>query len=205
MARTIAILVAAILLVAAVHGGKAADSGFFSGAGKPQTAAPAGGTPAVIPTSPTLADLEAAENSLAELWTRLPYTTRHVMFVSRPAGSFGGYEQRPSNAFAPGEKLLTYLETVGYGWKTLGAGLFGFGVTTDFEILKPDGKVLGGQKAFQKVDLTSHYRNREFFVSLTLTIDDIAPGDYGLAYTLHDNVGGRTTRVEQPFTIKASG
>ena len=40
---------------------------------------------------------------------------------------------------------------------------------------------------------------------LTLTIDDIAPGDYVLAYTLHDNVGGRTARVEQPFTIKASG
>ena len=35
-------------------------------------------------------------------------------------------------------------------------------------------------------------------------IDGIKPGDYVLAYTLHDNVGSRTTRVQQPFTIKAA-
>jgi hypothetical protein len=63
--------------------------------------------------------------------------------------------------------------------------------------------VLGGQKAFQTVELTSHYKNREFFVSLTLTLNGVAPGDYLLAYTLHDTVSGQTTRVEQPFTIKS--
>jgi hypothetical protein len=219
MTRTAAMLSAAILLAATAGGVKAAESGFFAGSGKTQTdktqadkiqsaaaqpAAPSAGGTTGSPATPTLADLDARDNELAELWTRLPYTARHVMFVSRRAGLYGDYEQRPSSVFAPGEKLLTYLEPVGYSWKALAGGVFGLGVTTDFEILARDGKVLAGQRAFQKIDLTSHYRNREFFVNLTLTIDGIAPGDYVLAYTLHDNVGGRTTRVEQPFTITAS-
>jgi hypothetical protein len=196
MARTFAILVVAVLFAATVRGGQAAE-GFFSGDAKAQAAASTSG-------APTLADLDAAEKALADLWTRLPFTTRHVMFVTRKADLLGDYEQRPSNVFTRGEPLLTYLEPVGYGWKPLESGIFGFGVTTDFEVLTADGKVLGGQKAFQKVDLTSHVREVGLFVNLTLTIDGVGPGNYVLAYTLHDNVSGRTTRVEQPFTIKAS-
>ncbi len=64
------------------------------------------------------------------------------MFVTRKADLLGDYEQRPSNVFAIGEPLFTYLEPVGYGWKTLDSGLFGFGVTTDFEILTRDDEVL---------------------------------------------------------------
>ena len=157
-----------------------------------------------VAAPPTLAEIEAAENSLADLWSLLPYTARHVMFVSRKAGMYGDYELRSSNVFAPGEKLLTYLEPVGYAWKTLGPNSYGFGVTADFEIFTRSGKVLAGQKGFQKVDLTSHYRNREFFLSLTLSIDGLDPGDYVLAYTLHDNVSGQSTRLEQPFTVRSS-
>jgi hypothetical protein len=184
-------LAAALLLA---NSASAADGGFFTGSGKVQS---------TTSTNAQFADLEAAETALAELWTRLPYSARHVMFVASKAELFGGYAQRPTSTFAPGEKLLTYLEPVGYDWKPLGGGLFTFGVTTDFEILTRDGKVLGGQRAFQTLDLTSHYKNREFFVSLTLTIDGIEPGDYILAYTIHDKVSGKNARVEQPFSIKA--
>jgi hypothetical protein len=192
MTRLLAAL--AIALLAALPGQtlQAADNSFFSG-----TPAPAAPTPA----KPD--DLAAAENALAAVWARLPYGTRHAMFVSRRADLYGGYEKRPSTTFAPGEKLLTYLETIGYGWKALDDGLFEFGVTTDFELLTAGGKVLGGQRAFQKVTLKSHFHNREFFVSLTLSVDGIGPGDYVVAYTLHDAVTEKTTRVEQPFTIKA--
>jgi len=192
-------LFGAAFVLAAVQTADAADGGFFSGASKTQPAA----APTAAAPSPTLADLEASEAALADLWVHLPYTARHVMFVSRNANVYGDYEQRPP-VFTPGEKLVTYLEPVGYGWKPVGDGVFGFGVTTDFEILRPDGKILAGQRAFQKADLKSHYQNREFFVSLTLTIDGITPGDYIVAYTLHDHVSGRTARIEQPFTVKAA-
>jgi len=194
MLQKILPIAAVFVVLASLQDAQAVDSSFFS-SDKTQ---PAG-------AAPTLADLETDENAIADLWSRLPYTARHVMFTSHKAELYGGYDQRTSNVFAKGEKLLTYLEPVGYGWKALDGGLLTFGVTTDFEILTPTGKVLAGQRAFQKVDLVSHYKNREFFVSLTLTIDGIEPGDYVLAYTLHDNVSGKATRVEQPFTIKTSG
>lgn len=193
--RSMAALAAAFL-AGAVSCAQAAEGGFFSAPGKP--AAPA------IGGNATLADLEAAENALADLWTRLPFTARHVMFVSRKSEAYGGYDQRPSSVFAPGEPLVTYLEPIGYGWKSLGQDRYTFGITTDVEVRTTGGKIVGGQKGFQEMDLESHYRNREFFLTSTLTLNGIEPGDYIVAYTLHDHAGGRTTTVEQPFTIKAA-
>ena len=68
--------------------------------------APASGSSA--PGGPaTLADLEAQENATAAVWERLPFSTRHAMFVVRKASAYGDYDARPSNVFAPGEKLLS--------------------------------------------------------------------------------------------------
>jgi hypothetical protein len=80
-----------------------------------------------------------------------------------------------------------------------------FGITTDLELATRSGKVLADQKGFQTVTLESRYRTREFFATLTLSLDGIEPGDYVLSYTVHDAVGGRAARVDQPFTIKAGG
>jgi hypothetical protein len=199
MTKTTAILTAALLMLAPQLG-QAADGSFFSNNAKTQSGALA----KAIATPAEPADIEAAENALADLWARAPYATRHVTFVGRKAELYGDYDPRASNVFSPGEKLITYIEPIGYGWRPLGANTYEFGVTTDFEILTRGGKVLGGQKAFQEVNLKSHYRNREFFLTLTLNIDAIDPGDYVLAYTLHDTVTTKTTRVEQPFSIRAS-
>ncbi|GJE60524.1 hypothetical protein [Methylobacterium trifolii] len=158
--------------------------------------------PAAAAGPATLADLEAQERATADLWARLPYGTRHAMFVTRKAEMYGDYEARPSNVFASGEKLLTYVEPVGYAWKPVGSDTYRFGVTVDFEVLSKDGKVLGGQKALLNQDLSSHYKNREFFLSIAMSLDGISPGDYVLAYTLRDNGGSANTRFEQPFTIK---
>lgn len=153
------------------------------------------------PATATVADLEAQENATAAVWERLPFSTRHVMFVTRKANAYGDYEARSSNVFPPGEKLLTYLEPLGYGWAAKGDG-YRIGVSIDFEVLSSTGKVLGGQKEILKQEFESHYRNREFYLNSTMDIDGATAGDYVLAYTLHDLANGRTTRVEQPFTIK---
>lgn len=187
--RRVAPALFAFAILAGPGPARAVQSGFFSGD---------------APAAPSLADFDAAEGRLADLWETLPYTTRHAMFVSKPADFFGGYERRPTNVFAPGETLRGYVEPVGFHHKRLDDGRLSFGVTTDFEILSHDGKILGGQKAFKSTDLVGHVRNREFFVDLTLTLDGLAPGDYVVAYTLHDHVGGASTRFELPFTIKAT-
>jgi Tfp pilus assembly protein PilF len=155
------------------------------------------------PSGPaTLADLEAQEKATAAVWERLPFSTRHAMFVTRKANAYGDYDARPSNVFAPGEKLLSYMEPVGYAYAAEGNGLR-FGVSIDFEILSKDGKVLTGQKDILKQEFASHDRNREFFFNGTMSMDGAPPGDYVLAYILHDLGSARTTRVEQPFKIEA--
>jgi hypothetical protein len=181
-------LLAAGLWPLVAAGAGAAEPGFFSGGRAPQGKA-------------TSADLDAAEGALLDVWARVPFGARHVTFVDKRPELFGGYEPRPSNVFAIGERLQTYLEPVGYGWKSLGNDSYRFGVTTDFELRTRGGKIIGGQTAFQAIDLTSHAKNRELFVLLTLTIDGLEPGDYVVAYTLHDNVGGAAARIEQPFTL----
>lgn len=162
--------------------------------------APSAAPPAPGPAS--IADLEAQQDATAAVWARLPFTARRVMFVNRPADSFGGYDARPSNVFAPGEKLLSYLEPTGYSWTPQNADTYRFGVTVDFEIVAKGGAILGGQKGILRQEFVSHYKNREFFLNSTMSIDGAPPGDYVLAYTLHDNGNDRTTRVEQPFTIR---
>jgi hypothetical protein len=134
----------------------AADD-FWSGAAKP---APTKLEPPVLPARPTLADLDAFERATAELWLRLPFGARRNLLVSRKAEAFGDYEARPSSVFKPGEALITYVEPVGYGWVPVGTDLHRLGVTVDFEITTPAGKVLGGQNGFLDYGLTSHARIR---------------------------------------------
>lgn len=149
----------------------------------------------------TLADLEAQERATAEMWARLPFSARRALFVTRKAEVFGGYQARPTSIFAPGEKLLSYVEPAGYTWTSLEDGTYRFGVSVDWELLTRDGKVLGGQKKLLAQEFTTHVRNREFFLSIAMSFDGLEAGDYVLAYTLHDGGSDRVTRVEQPLTI----
>lgn len=152
--------------------------------------------------TPTLQDVEALENVLAGLWERMPLTQRHVVFVGTKADLYGGYMERASNVFARYESLVTYVEPVGYVWKSLGNGSYGFGITLDFKVKTPDGKILAGQDNFQSFDYKSHYRNRELFMNLIMTLSGIQPGNYVLGYTLHDKYSDKVSTFEQPFVIR---
>ena len=59
------------------------------------------------------------------------------------------------------------------------------------------------QNSQSKQEFASHERKRELFFDVTMSVDGAPPGDYVLAYILHDLRSGRTTRIEQPFKIAA--
>jgi hypothetical protein len=172
---------------------------------KAASAAPSSAPPAALqaPAAATVADLESQENATAAVWERLPFSARHVMFVARKANAYGDYEARSSNVFAPGEKLLSYIEPLGYAWAAKG-DTYRIGVSVDFEVLSTTGKVLGGQKEILKQEFETHYCSREFYLNSTMDIDGATAVDYVLVYTLHDLANGRTARLEQPFTIKGT-
>jgi hypothetical protein len=149
-----------------------------------------------------LQELEKREAALIEAWTAAPLTVRRVVFVSeRPAG-FGQYKERPNSTFKAGEKLVTYAEPVGYGWKDIGNGVFLFGFKADFQIKSRDGEVLAVQENFADLVQNSRARNREFLVTLTLTLNGAPAGDYAVEYKLRDIASPKTVVFSQPFTIK---
>ncbi len=192
--RALAIL---CCLGVAVGGAQAGGAGSSAGGrielGKPAAAAPA------------LAEIDALDRAVTEAWEKMPLTQRRALFVSAPASLYGGYAERPTNVFAPGEKLLTYIEPVGYTWKPGADGTYQFGLTLDFAIKSADGKILGGQDAFQSFDFTSRFKNRELFLSVTMSISGAEPGNYILVYTLRDKGSAKTSNFAQPFTIGPKG
>ena len=148
-----------------------------------------------------LAEIDRREAAVIEAWDATPLTIRRAVFVSEHPEGFGQYVARPSNVFKPGEKLVAYAEPVGYGWKSVANGEYQFGFKVDFLIKSPDGKVLGGQQDFADLSKTSHARNREFMIVLTLNIKDAPPGDYVVEYKLRDVSSDKATTFNLPFKI----
>jgi hypothetical protein len=156
--------------------------------------------PAPDSSAVTLDDLDTLRQAVIDAWTEMPLTVRRVMFVTEKAPVLGAYSKRPTNVFNVGEKLLTYIEPVGYTWKQQG-DMFSFGVNVDFVIKGADGKILGGQENFAKLSLASRAKLQEFMINLTMSLDGITPGKYVLEYKLHDLGGEKTVVVDQPFEI----
>ena len=149
----------------------------------------------------TLQDVEKREAAVMEAWNATPLTIRRVIFVDGHPDGFGQSVERSNNVFKKGDKLVTYAEPVGYGFKDIGGGLYQFGFKVDFLVKMPDGKVMGGQENFAELALKSHAQNREFNVLLNLSLSDIAPGDYVIEYKLRDIASNKSLTISQPFKI----
>ena len=159
-----------------------------------------GAKPTAAPANPAVAEIDALREAVAKAWLKSPLTWRRALFVRAPSPMFGAFEPRDGNVFKPGEKLITYVEPIGYVWKPTGDA-YEFGVSVDFIIKGADGKILAGQEKFGEFLNTSHEKPQEFMLNLTLSLDGAAPGDYVLRYTLHDLGGAKTATIEQPFVI----
>jgi hypothetical protein len=156
--------------------------------------------PVSVGSSITLDDIDALQQAVIDAWTEMPLTVRRVIFVTEKSPILGAYSERPTNVFKAGEKLLTYIEPVGYTWTKQGK-MFNFGAIVDFVVKSADGKVLGGQENFAKLSLASRTKLQEFMLNLTMSLDGIGPGKYVLEYKLHDLGSEKTVVVDQPFEI----
>ncbi|MCJ2036347.1 tetratricopeptide repeat protein [Methylobacterium sp. J-068] len=169
----------------------------------PQAAQPAQAAVPPRATGPaTLAELKAQEDATADVWSRLPFTTRRALLVSSPATSFGSYTIRPTNVFSAGEQLNLYVEPVGFAWQDLKDDQVSFGFLADLTLATAAGETMMERKAMTLGNFTSHVRNREIHLSFDLTLTAIEPGDYVFTFDVKDRVSGQTARVTQPFTVK---
>jgi hypothetical protein len=149
----------------------------------------------------SLEEINKREAAVLEAWNATPLTVRRAIFVVEHPDVYGDYVERKDNVFKKGDKLITYAEPVGYGWKDIGGGFYQFGFKVDFLVKTPDGKVMGGQENFADLAMKSRAHLRDFMVTLNLDLGNTSPGDYVLEYTLHDIASGKTFMINQPFKI----
>jgi hypothetical protein len=149
-----------------------------------------------------LAKINAMQDAVADAWQKIPLTQRRSIFVSESPTSYGTYEERKSNIFKIGEKIITYVEPVGYTWATNLDGTYSYGVTVDFLVKRSDGKVLGGQENLLSVDKKSRVRNQELMLVLSLSLDAIDPGDYFVEYKIHDKQSSKESKFTQNFVVR---
>ena len=90
---------------------------------------------------------------------------------------------------------------VGYAYKDNGNGTYSFGFNVDLIVKSPSGEIVGGQENFQRLELTSRAKNREFMLTLTLDLTNAPPGDYVLEYKTHDLNSDKVGLMSLPFTL----
>jgi hypothetical protein len=149
-----------------------------------------------------LAQVSALQEAASNVWQRMPLTQRRAIFVTATPDSYGSYEERQSNVFHLGEKIITYVEPVGYTWAANSDGTFSYGVSADFLLKRSDGKIIGGQEKFLDVLKRSHVRNQELMLVLSLSLSDADPGDYAIEYKLHDSQSNKASQFTQNFTLQ---
>jgi hypothetical protein len=144
----------------------------------------------------------ALDDAANALWDKVPLSFRRALWVVQPGTGFGGYNPRENAVFASGAPMLVYAEPVGFGWRQTGE-MWGTDMLADLTIKSADGKEqLFHKEGFQKLELTSRQRNREFMLNLTYTLTGIPKGDYLAETTLRDQVTGKKGSVTLPFTIR---
>ncbi len=148
----------------------------------------------------SLADIERAEAAVITAWEQTPLSFRRAIFVTEASG-YGVYKERANAQFKPAEPLLVYSEPVGYAWKENGDGTFSFGFDVDLLLKTSTGEIVGGQENFQHLVMTSKARNREFMLTLTLTLTGAPAGDYVVEYRTRDAFGAKSGMISLPFSI----
>ncbi|MBO6900597.1 MAG: hypothetical protein JJ864_04555 [Rhizobiaceae bacterium] len=156
---------------------------------------------AVPALSQTLDDIISAEEAVIAAWQQTPLTFRTALFADSKPQGFGIYVERAHNEFATGESIIVYAEPVGYGWHLSPDGTYTFGFNVDFLLKDDAGKIVAGQENFQQLELNSRFRNREFMLVLTLTVDGAPPGSYEIEYRVRDVASDKEGTIALPFHI----
>lgn len=142
-----------------------------------------------------------AQEKLFDAWQNLPLTERTVLFLTAPSTGYGLYTERTSNVFKPTEKIFTYVEPIGYGWKHLPNNMFEMSFVTDLTLKAENGDTILERKAFLNSTLQSHSANMEFTMDYTLSLTDAPVGKYTIEYTIHDMSSKQDSTFDQKIEI----
>jgi hypothetical protein len=111
-----------------------------------------------------------------------------------------------ANTFAPGETMYLYVEPVGFthspSSNESANTRYTIDIAADIIISAPNGTELASIIDLPVIKVTSHQKNTE--LSLLLTLTQIKPfpiGDYNIKYVVKDKPSGRTFDITKEITI----
>jgi hypothetical protein len=150
-------------------------------------------------------DFAAAYSSLRavlqDFWGVSPLLLQNVRYVKTENNTFGIYEPREAEEFAPGEAIYLYMEPVGYTSKKNESGKYDIGFSADMSIENEKGEVLGGQKDFAKMAFSSWNFGTEMCLTFTYNVSGLEKGRYKIVTTVHDTGSDKTATCEKWFSI----
>jgi len=144
---------------------------------------------------------DAMRNATLKVWEGGPLLFRKSLFVSGDPGGFGIYNPRPDNVFNKGEKLVIYVEPVGFTWQPKD-GLNHALLVADLIVKDGEGTVVAQQEGFGTFTFDSHERNMEVMSVLTVDFTDAPVGKYIADLKFNDKLGDKSASFELPFEIK---
>jgi hypothetical protein len=156
---------------------------------------------ALVAQGKTTEALAALDDAALAVWEKAPLSFRRALWVAEKAGGFGAFNPRENAVFSSGAPMLLYMEPVGFGWRKSGE-IWRVELIADVTVKAADGKQLFHQENFQKLQLASRHRNREFMVNITYKLTGIPKGEYLVETTLRDEVTGKKGVASLPFTIR---
>ncbi|MFK7838640.1 MAG: hypothetical protein AB8B60_20745 [Sulfitobacter sp.] len=147
------------------------------------------------------AALERLSKATELVWNASPLIVQKALFAESATG-YGLYVEREAGStFKQGEKLLIYVEPVGYGYGRNGVGNLAVGFDVDFILTDTDNKTMFSKEDFAKVSSPLRYKNREFFLNLTVNLTGFPAGDYISNFRLRDQNSDKSATFKLPFTV----
>jgi len=148
-----------------------------------------------------VAAMDTLDEAEAALWDKSPLIFRRSLWVAEPPAGYGAYTPRETNVFRSGSEMHIYTEPVGFGWRKSG-DIWHTDLVIDVSVKTAVGVQIFQQSEFQKLQISSRVRNREFMAHVTYTLSGLPPGKYLVDTTLRDTVSGKSGVFSLPFVIQ---
>ncbi len=117
--------------------------------------------------------------------------------------AFAVYEELPTGVFRPGvsNQAILYYEVENFATKTESDGQFRSMLSSQVEIMSPQGDVLW-RKDEPRIEDVSRRPRRDFFVAQRIVIPaTLGDGEYVLKLTVEDKLAGKRTQAVERFAV----
>ena len=144
--------------------------------------------------------LEKFRSAEEAFWQAMPLAVLNVKQVDTATG-FGIYSERANHTYKPSEKIVLYMEPVGYGYGSGGLGNNKIALSVDITVVSAAGESLGTMEQVGRIQIASRSHNRELFFKLDLSLDGLPPGKYRCDFIMHDENSKKTAPFSTDIEI----